>query len=54
MGGRHDGISGDVELDIISVGMEQETMLMEDVTEGKQIQDEEEGTKLRTLGDTLG
>lgn len=33
MGGRHDGISGDVELDIISIGMEQETMLMEDVTE---------------------
>lgn len=45
VGGRCDGISGDVELDVVSVAVEQKTVLADDVTEEKQVQNEEKGTK---------
>ena len=54
VGGGRDGVDGDVKLDVIGVAMELETVSADDVTEGEQVQDEEEGTKHRTLGDALG
>ena len=49
-----DGSGGDVELDVISVTMEAETMMSCDAARGKHVEDEEEWTKHRTLGDASG
>jgi len=36
-----DGFGGDVELDIVSIAAEVETMAADDVTEGEHVEDEE-------------
>lgn len=49
-----DGFWGDVNLDIVCKTVEMETMLADDVTEGEHVENEQERTKHRTLGDALG
>ena len=41
-------------LDVISVAVKAETMVAYDTAKGQHVQDEEERTKHRTLGDALG
>jgi len=53
VGGRGDGFSGDVELNIIGIAVKIETMVANDIAKGKQVYYEEERTKHRTLGDAL-
>lgn len=45
---------GLVQLDIISVAVEAETVMTNDLAEGEKVKDKEKRTKRRTLGDTLG
>lgn len=47
------GRGGNVKLNVIGVTVKTETMTTDDVTEGKDVEDEEERTKHRTLGNTL-
>jgi len=49
-----DGLGGEVELGVVSVAVEVETMTTDDSSEGKDVNEEEEGTKHRTLRDTVG
>lgn len=49
-----DGFGGDVELDVIGVAVEVETMTMYDITMWEDVENEQERTKHRTLGDALG
>ena len=49
-----DGFCGDVELDVIGVAVILQVMAADDSSKGEHIEDEEEGTKHRTLGDALG
>ena len=49
-----DGFGGNVELDVVGVAVEVEAVAAYDVAEGKQVEDEQKGTKHRTLGDALG
>ena len=39
---------------VVSIAVEIETMTTDDLSKGKDVNDEEEGTKHRTLGDTVG
>ena len=39
---------------VVSVAVEIETMATDDLSKGKDVNDEEEGTKHGTLGDTMG
>ena len=48
MSGRGDGFGGDIKLDIISIAVEVETMVANDVAKGEQVEYEEERTKHRT------
>lgn len=52
--GGGDGVGGDIELDVIGITVEMETMVANDVAKGEQVEYEEERTKYRTLGDALG
>ena len=54
MGDRGDGLGGEVELGVVSVTVKIETMTTDDLSKGKDVDDEEEGTKHGTLGDTVG
>lgn len=47
------GRSRDVKLDVVSVAMKTESMMTDDIAKRKNIEDKEERTKHRTLGDTL-
>ena len=47
------GVGGDVQLDIVGVTVKMESMLTDDLAKGEDVEDEEEGTKHRPLGDTL-
>jgi len=47
-------LSGDVELDIIGVAVEQETMLTYDMTKREQVEGEQKRTQHRALGDASG
>ena len=49
-----DGFSTHVELDVVAIAVEMETMMTDDVTKEKHVEDEKERTKHQTLGDTLG
>ena len=49
-----DGFCGDVELDVIRVAAILKVVAADDFYKGEHIEDEEEGTKHRTLGDLLG
>ena len=53
VGGVGDGLGGDVQLDIVGVTVKMESMLTDDMAKGEDVEDEEEGTKHRPLGDTL-
>ena len=48
-----DGFGGEVKLCVVGVTVEPEAMVMEDLTKWKHVQNEEEWTKHRTLGDTV-
>ena len=50
MSSNRDGFSRDVELDVIGVAVEEETMLTYNITLGEQAEGEQERTKHRTLG----
>lgn len=39
---------------VVSIAVKLETMVADDVSKGKHIEDEKEGAKHRSLGDTLG
>ena len=54
MGGRSDGLGGNVKLGVIGIAVKVETVVAYDVSKGKHVEDEEEGAKHRTLGNTLG
>ena len=54
MGCRGDGFGGDVELDVICIAVEVEAMALDDLTEGEEVENEEERTKHRPLRNTLG
>ena len=54
MGGWSDGFGGEVQLCIVSVGMEMKSVVAEDLTKWEDVYDEEEGTKNGALGDTVG
>lgn len=45
MGLGGDGIGGDVRLDVVSVALEMETVMTDDLTGGEEVEDEEERTK---------
>ena len=45
MSGRGDGFGGVIKLDIISIAVEVETMVVNDVAKGEQVEYEEERTK---------
>lgn len=47
------GCGGDVKLNVVSITMKTETMMTDDITKGKNVEDKEERTKHRTLGNTL-
>lgn len=47
------GCRANIDLGVISIKMEIETKTAEDGAKGKHVDDEEEGTKNRTLWDTL-
>jgi len=47
---RVEWILGVIDLDVIGIEMEEESVMAKDVTEGENIQDEEERTKHRTMG----
>ena len=49
-----DGLAGEVELGVVGIAVEIETMTTDDLAKGKDVNDEEEGTKHGTLGDTVG
>ncbi|XDV53579.1 hypothetical protein PO909_022050 [Leuciscus waleckii] len=51
---RGDGFGGHVELGIIGVAVKMESMVADDLTEGKHVDGEEEGAEHGTLGDTMG
>ncbi|XDV46572.1 hypothetical protein PO909_014447 [Leuciscus waleckii] len=51
---RGDGFGGHVELGIIGVAVKMESMVADDLTEGKHVDGEEEGPEHGTLGDTMG
>ena len=53
VGDRGDGFCGNVALDVISVAVEMETMTADHGTNGEWVDDEEERTKHRALGDAL-
>ncbi len=53
VGGVGDVFGGYVHLDVVGITVELESMLTDDLTEGEDIENEEEGTKHRPLGDTL-
>ena len=48
-----DGFGGEVQLGVVSVTVEIQVEVADDVTKGKDVTDEEKGTKDRALGDTL-
>ena len=50
---RADGFGGYVQLNVVSVTVKMETMVMNNLTKGEEVEDEEERTKHRTLGDSL-
>ena len=52
-GGVRDGFDGEVELCVVRVAVEPEAMTAEDLSEGEEVQNKEEGTKHRALGDTV-
>ena len=54
VGGGRDGVGGDVKLDVIGVAMEQEAVSVDDVTEWKQVQDEEGVDQAPNPGGRLG
>ena len=41
-------------MDVIGIAVEQKAVTVDDVAKGEHVEDEEEGTKHRPLGDTLG
>ena len=51
--GGSDGFGGDVELRVIGITVEEETMAADDVTEGEHIDEEEYWTKYGALGDSV-
>lgn len=51
MRGSSNGFGGDVELGAVGMRAEMEAMLAHDETKGKHVEDEEEGTEHRALGD---
>ena len=53
MGGSGDCLGGEVELSVIRITMEAEAMAPEDLSKGKDVQDEEKRSEYRTLGDTV-
>lgn len=53
MGGVGNGISGDVQLDVFSITVKLEPVLTDDLAMREHVEDEEEGTEHRPLGDTL-
>ena len=48
-----DGFGGDVKLDVVGVAVKLESIMMDDFAKGEHVEDEEEGTKYRSLGDAL-
>ena len=54
MGGSSDGLGGEVELSIVGITVKLEAMAAEDVSKWEQVEDEEKGTKHRTLGVAIG
>jgi len=53
VGGSGDCLGGEVELSVIRITMEAEAMAPEDLSKGKDVQDEEKRSEHRTLGDTV-
>lgn len=51
---RGDGFGGKVDLGIICVAVKMESMVADDLTEGKHVDGEEEGAENGTLGDAMG
>lgn len=49
-----DGFGRDVDLCVVGIAVKAESMVAKDVTEGKHVDDEEEGAKHRTLGNSGG
>ena len=52
--GSGNGFGGDVDLDVVNIAVKVETMVVYDGAKRQHVQDEEEWTKYRTLGDALG
>lgn len=53
-GGGGDGFRVDIKLDIISITVKLQSMTMNEFSKWEHVKYEEEGTKYRMLGDTLG
>ena len=53
VGDRGDGFCRNVDLDVVSVAVETKAMTADDGTSGELVEDEEERTKHRALGDAL-
>ena len=54
MGGSSDGLGGEVELSIVGITVKLEAMAAEDLSKWEHVEDEEKGTKHRTLGVAIG
>ena len=54
VGGSSDGFRWEVQLCVIGVAVKVEAMAAEDLTEGEDVNDEEEGAKHGALGNTVG
>lgn len=49
-----DGFGGDVSLCVVSVTVKMKSMLLNNVSKRKHVDDEKEGAKHRALGDSVG
>lgn len=54
MGGRSDGLGGEVELSIVGITVKLEAMAAEDLSKWEHVDDEGKRTKHRTLGVAIG
>ena len=54
MVGTSNGLGGEVELSIDGITMKLKAMAAEDLSKWEHVEDEEKGTKHRTLGDAMG
>ena len=53
MCGGGDGFGGEVQLCVIGITVEFEAVAAQDLSEGEDVQDEEEGARYRALRDTM-